>query len=602
MILVHIALSAAFAQDVTGGEAPPFNVQTLRPSGDSHEYFRVIDSDMPNKGFSAYGLFQYATDPLEYTFYDGRTESISGDLVQFDGILNFALEDFRIGVAVPVLLRSFGGTIPEASGIGDLALDAKYRLKDSGEKGMGYAVVARRQFKTSNLPDGLSAASSSWDLAFAADYRASRAFGLAANIGTTTHPTVELEGATWGRFVYGQFGIDVKASDKLGFVGELHAAKVPGTIGEGSWRTEALLGANIRSGNDSQLVIRPGFGFALVDAVGAPEYRAMLAFGYDPVTPWAPVDSDGDGLVGDADACPDVAEDMDAYEDSDGCAEPTLVSVEAVDTDGVAISGRAWTAAVADGAPVSGTTTGGTEAPAVGMNAGEATFTVDGASAKATIPNGAPTTVKLVFPAPRTAVKVEVRDPAGKPIPAATWKSDGTVAFSGTGDAEVQARPGAYTIDAQAEGFRAAKVSVKTAEQGPTTVLITLQPSKAALVGARIDIKDSVYFEINKFDIKPESFGLLDEVAQILKDHPELTKIRIEGHTDARGNDQANLALSKGRAKAVVDYLVAKGVEASRLESEGYGETRPLVKGNNEAAWAKNRRVDFKVVARSDGK
>jgi outer membrane protein OmpA-like peptidoglycan-associated protein len=111
-----------------------------------------------------------------------------------------------------------------------------------------------------------------------------------------------------------------------------------------------------------------------------------------------------------------------------------------------------------------------------------------------------------------------------------------------------------------------------------------------------------VYFEINKFDIKPESFGLLDEVAQILKDHPELTRIRIEGHTDARGNDAANLALSKGRAKAVTDYLIAKGIDASRLESEGYGETRPLVKANNEAAWAKNRRVDFKVVARSDGK
>jgi outer membrane protein OmpA-like peptidoglycan-associated protein len=76
--------------------------------------------------------------------------------------------------------------------------------------------------------------------------------------------------------------------------------------------------------------------------------------------------------------------------------------------------------------------------------------------------------------------------------------------------------------------------------------------------------------------------------------------VRIEGHTDSRGDDAFNLDLSQRRTEAVRTYLINKGVEANRLEAKGYGETKPLVTGNNEAAWAKNRRVDFFIVERTD--
>ena len=127
-----------------------------------------------------------------------------------------------------------------------------------------------------------------------------------------------------------------------------------------------------------------------------------------------------------------------------------------------------------------------------------------------------------------------------------------------------------------------------------------LKPARAEVQGERIDIKDSVYFETARSTIKPESFSLLDDVAAILSAHPELQRIRIEGHTDSRGSAEYNKGLSQQRADAVREYLIGKGIASERLESIGYGEEKPLVSGENAAAWEKNRRVDFFVVERSD--
>ena len=127
-----------------------------------------------------------------------------------------------------------------------------------------------------------------------------------------------------------------------------------------------------------------------------------------------------------------------------------------------------------------------------------------------------------------------------------------------------------------------------------------LETSRVQVTREKIDISESIYFESGKALIKPESFGLLDEIASVIVDHPELTKIRIEGHTDSRGSASANKALSERRAAAVRDYLVDKGVEAERLESEGFGEERPLDAANTAEAHEKNRRVDFFVAERED--
>jgi OOP family OmpA-OmpF porin len=122
---------------------------------------------------------------------------------------------------------------------------------------------------------------------------------------------------------------------------------------------------------------------------------------------------------------------------------------------------------------------------------------------------------------------------------------------------------------------------------------------RVVVTDTSIEILDMVYFEYNKAVIKSESFPILDAVAATLQGNPSINLIEIQGHTDERGDDAYNLDLSDRRAKSVREYLQGKGVDEKRLTSQGYGETQPLDRRHNEAAWAKNRRVAFLILKRA---
>lgn len=112
----------------------------------------------------------------------------------------------------------------------------------------------------------------------------------------------------------------------------------------------------------------------------------------------------------------------------------------------------------------------------------------------------------------------------------------------------------------------------------------------------RIEIKDKVFFDTNKASIKKKSFSLLEQVALTMIAHREIKHVVVEGHTDDRGKHDYNVELSKGRAKSVMDFLISKGVDPSRLSYEGYGPDRPLDPKKNSAARALNRRVEFVIT------
>ncbi len=114
----------------------------------------------------------------------------------------------------------------------------------------------------------------------------------------------------------------------------------------------------------------------------------------------------------------------------------------------------------------------------------------------------------------------------------------------------------------------------------------------------KIVITQKVFFKTGSARIKPESFHILDAVAQVLADHPEIKKIQIEGHTDNKGKARYNKRLSARRAKAVLKYLVNKGVARSRLVSRGFGPDQPIADNATEAGRAANRRVEFKILQR----
>jgi peptidoglycan-associated lipoprotein len=120
---------------------------------------------------------------------------------------------------------------------------------------------------------------------------------------------------------------------------------------------------------------------------------------------------------------------------------------------------------------------------------------------------------------------------------------------------------------------------------------------KARAVAA--DLAAMINFDYDQAVVRQADQATLDRKAAILAANPKL-KIRIAGHADARGSDEYNLALGNRRAAAAKRYLENKGVDGSRMDVVSYGEERPLNPGNDETAYAQNRRDEFEVTAGGD--
>jgi peptidoglycan-associated lipoprotein len=109
------------------------------------------------------------------------------------------------------------------------------------------------------------------------------------------------------------------------------------------------------------------------------------------------------------------------------------------------------------------------------------------------------------------------------------------------------------------------------------------------------ELKD-IYFDFDRYDIRPGDAAILDANAAWLRQNDVL--VLIEGHADERGTNAYNLALGERRAKAAMNYLVARGVAAARFTVISYGEERPVCTAHEEACWARNRRAHFLVRPR----
>ncbi len=128
---------------------------------------------------------------------------------------------------------------------------------------------------------------------------------------------------------------------------------------------------------------------------------------------------------------------------------------------------------------------------------------------------------------------------------------------------------------------------------------LPIEPLKATLSDTSIDLAEKVQFDTGKATLLPASNELLDQVAQILLDHPEITKVRIEGHTDAQGSTRANQKLSQARAESVRAYLEDKGVDAGRMVAKGFGESKPVADNATPEGREQNRRVELTILERA---
>ncbi len=249
----------------------------------------------------------------------------------------------------------------------------------------------------------------------------------------------------------------------------------------------------------------------------------------------APGDRDGDGILDPDDQCPDDPEDFDAYEDEDGCPEDQ-------DQDG-------------DGNPDT------TDACPVEPEDGDGYLDEDGCPEPDNDLDG------LTDQGDRCPNEPEDLD--------GFQDADGCPDLDNDGDTIPDATDNCPNEPGPPD------------EQGCPRVYQDVEVTSTGIV-----IHQRIYFEYDRAVIRDISFPILNTVAQVLRDFPDIT-IEIQGHTDDRGSDEYNLRLSGERAESVRTYLQGQGIASHRLSARGYGETRPIDTNRTEAGRATNRRVEF---------
>lgn len=172
---------------------------------------------------------------------------------------------------------------------------------------------------------------------------------------------------------------------------------------------------------------------------------------------------------------------------------------------------------------------------------------------------------------------------------------DSVQSFASTGGYKMSLQKGqVYTYIASARGYQAVSgvIDLTKATGGQKiTRDIALTPLS---VGDKITLKN-IYFEMSKSDLLPASYAELNQLVTMMDDNPNMT-IRLEGHTDIIGDHDKNLQLSRDRVIACQRYLAQKGIDIARIQTVGYGDTRPIVTKGTDEDRKINRRVEFVIL------
>ncbi len=185
-------------------------------------------------------------------------------------------------------------------------------------------------------------------------------------------------------------------------------------------------------------------------------------------------------------------------------------------------------------------------------------------------------------------------EPIGAKITIPETKFEGTISDPETGVYRLKLPPGSYILHIEAEGYLPEEVPVVLKEGEPIVKDVRLK--KKAKKGVTIRLQN-IYFDTGKATIKPESYPILDRVAEFLKANPKAI-VEIQGHTDSVGSASYNMRLSQARAEAVRNYLITyHHIDPSRLIAKGYGETMPIADNTTREGRAMNRRVEFKIIS-----
>ncbi|HEX7841635.1 MAG TPA: OmpA family protein [Kofleriaceae bacterium] len=596
---------------VTAEPAGNIDLNAFHPAMDSRGYLTVNASQMLGDHELSFGLgaLDWGHSLLKL---DGRGNTYSIDdmigatLIGAYGIHAGPLE-LEFGASVPFLIMS-GDRGPDqgqnqykldGQGLGNIGLHFKTRfLKSSRAPHVGLGVIASVYLPTTNPTDrflgeakgGMGGASGKLVPQVMGildkEFGRTGALRVSLNAGirlrsseTFTNSDPGVMGApitgtsiTAGNEIPFGFGVAYALSrQKFDLVGEVIGA-IPLGSHENYQPLEALGGVKLYLARNSFLSL--GAGRGLVPDKGAnPGFRAMIGIVFEPNIG----DRDGDGIKDDVDKCPDEPEDFDGFQDEDGCPEPDN------DRDGIPDE--------LDKCP---------DIPGPQDNGGCPVTTNNDRDG-----DGIPDNVDKCPDDPED--RDGFQDEDGCPDP--DNDGDGILDADDLCPNDPEDKDGFEDQDGcpdpDNDHDRIPDKDDKCPNEPETYNGYQDQDGcpdrgKVVVTETSIEILDVIYFDYNKDTIQSRSFPILDAIVATMQGNPSIQLIEIQGHTDERGDDAYNLDLSDRRAKSVMRYLVEKGVDQKRLTAQGYGETQPLDRRHNEAAWAKNRRVAFLILKRSN--
>jgi OmpA-OmpF porin, OOP family len=583
--LLGIALAAAVSLAATSARAqptPPIALDRFDPAPAGDRMFGV-QSPFAAGHMTPHMmlLIDYAHNPLVVSTRSGPTlGAIVGNQLFLHLSGSFSLWDrLNVNLDVPLALAQSGDnpsgggfsfSSPSGGQIGDLRVGLRLRILGDYHDTFQLAVGGYVWFPTGARDSFVSDEYVRGAPQLIAGGRGDRLVWSAA-VGTEFRPSQRFAAIPQGTMMRfgGGVGFLVDGKRHLQIGPELSAALTLDGVNNQTTNVEVLVDARYRVIDDLEIGL--GVGPGLTRGIGTPDLRGIVMAAYTPEqNPKAPPppDRDGDGIPDSLDACPDKAgvtsddakkngcppdRDGDGIPDSlDACPDKAGVTSDDAKKNGCPPDRDG------DGIPDS-----------LDACPDKAGVTSDDAKK-----NGCPSD----------------RDDDGVPdsLDACPDKVGVT-----SNNAKKNGCPPDYDEDGIADAVdacpdRRGDPNPDPAKNGCPTVEVGTK---------EIFILDQVEFDTGKATIKESSDSLLDKVANVLKEHPELAKIEVQGHTDNRGPAALNKNLSRERAEAVRKALIKRGLADNRLTSRGYGQDKPIDTNDTEEGRQKNRRVQFVIMA-----
>ena len=577
-LLLGLALTIPASNVAAQGfSAQQFNPSVARTTGYLSTAGGAI---LPDKVWEFGLMLSYADDPL--VLVDGEGDRL-GALVhsQLSADLHAAIglmDRFQIGLALPMVLVQSGdddlpAESPSGFGLGNIRVIPQVFIVSTGaERGLDVSFLADLSLPTGD-EEAFQGESFNADLKFAADIRLGRPT-LGLNLGYVIREDSSVRNLevrdhlVWAAAAR----LPVGETDLVQLIPEI-AGELPLTSdnrGPEETPFEARFAGRFQPGN--LVSIDTGVGVGVVQGYGIPDWRIFAGVAFSPRDD----DRDDDGIVDSEDACPTQPEDIDEFEDEDGCPDPDN------DDDGVRD--------VRDDCPMDPEDVDDFEDE-------------DGCPDPDNDEDGILDVDDECPIDPEDTDEFEDED--GCPDPDndedGILDVDDECPMDPEDMDEFEDEDGCPDPDNDADGIRdepdecpndpedfdGFEDSDGCPEEGSGLVELTC---------AEIVIDEAVYFDTDSDVIQERSYELLDQVSAVLVAASYIRLARIEGHTDSRGDDDHNQDLSQRRAESVAAYLVEHGVEQERLQAVGFGETNPIADNDSRDGRATNRRVEFHVV------